>query len=325
MKTIIPKVYIRSIASWLPENKIAISSFVNQFGEKEVKDVIRTTGAEYVYRTNPEQKSSDLCYNAAEYLLKQDNIDRKEIDGLVVLTVTRDWALPDTSVYLQHKLGLKNETICLDINYGCTGYIYGLMQAAMWIHSGLCNNVLVLCGDMLKHCLDPEAVGSIDASDIGSATIVSKGETDMAFHICSEGAKYDRIIMPHGGYIHQDGMGVFTFSIVNGPKSIRNVMELKKWTDNDVDVYALHQSNQLIIKNIRMSLKSTPEKFITNMKEYGNSSSSTIPNLLCDLYSNASQNKPKHAILCSYGAGLTCGSVALNLSKTKFFEPLNKQ
>ena len=206
MKTIIPDVSIRSIASWLPSNKISLSSFAEQYGEKETRDVIRTTGVEWVYRTDANQKSSDLCFNAAEYLISKDNIDRESIDGLVVLTVTRDWALPDTSVYLQHKLGLKNETVCLDINYGCTGYIYGLMQAAMWIHSGLCQNVLVLGGDMLKNCLDPKAVGSIDASDIGTASLISKGTTGMAFHLCSDGARYDPpwwIYMPrwNGGFL----------------------------------------------------------------------------------------------------------------------------
>ncbi len=325
MKTIIPDVSIRSIASWLPSNKISLSSFAEQYGEKETRDVIRTTGVEWVYRTDANQKSSDLCFNAAEYLISKDNIDRESIDGLVVLTVTRDWALPDTSVYLQHKLGLKNETVCLDINYGCTGYIYGLMQAAMWIHSGLCQNVLVLGGDMLKNCLDPKAVGSIDASDIGTASLISKGTTGMAFHLCSDGARYDRIMMPHGGYIYQDGMGVFTFSIVNGPKSIRTVMDLMQWEDSDVDIYALHQSSQLIIKNVRMALKSSQEKFPVNMKDFGNSSSSTIPNLLCDLYGLNKANRPRHAVFCSYGAGLTCGSVALDLSKTHFYEPLNKQ
>ena len=325
MKTIIPDVSIRSIASWLPSNKISLSSFAEQYGEKETRDVIRTTGVEWVYRTDANQKSSDLCFNAAEYLISKDNIDRESIDGLVVLTVTRDWALPDTSVYLQHKLGLKNETVCLDINYGCTGYIYGLMQAAMWIHSGLCQNVLVLGGDMLKNCLDPKAVGSSDASDIGTASLISKGTTGMAFHLCSDGARYDRIMMPHGGYICQDGMGVFSFSIVNGPKSIRTVMDLMKWEDSDVDIYALHQSSQLIIKNVRMALKSSQEKFPVNMKDFGNSSSSTIPNLLCDLYGLNKANRPRHAVFCSYGAGLTCGSVALDLSKTHFYEPLNKQ
>ena len=98
------------------------------------------------------------------------------------------------------------------------------MQAAMWIHSGLCQNVLVLGGDMLKNCLDPKAVGSIDASDIGTASLISKGTTGMAFHLCSDGARYDRIMMPMVDIYAKMEWG-FSFSIANGPKSIRTVMD----------------------------------------------------------------------------------------------------
>ena len=65
-------------------------------------------------------------------------------------------------------------------------------------------------------------------------------------------------------------MTVFTYGIVNAKISILNVMEKESWEEKDVELVAMHQSNQMIIKNVRMSLKSTPEKFPTNMKEYGN-------------------------------------------------------
>lgn len=324
MKVIIPNIAIRSIASWLPQNKISLQSFIGEFSEKEVKDIIRTTGVEQVYRADKNIKASELCYNAAEYLIKRDNINRDEIDGLIFVSATRDWILPDTSVYLQNKLELSKETICQDINYGCTGYIYGLLQASLWIQSGLCHNVLVLTGEILSEYLNPKAAGSIDCSDIATATLVTEGAENIAFHICADGSKSDRIVLPHDGYLFQDGMGVFSFSIVNAPKSIKNVLELQNWNDNDIDIYALHQSNQLVIKNIRMTLRSLPEKFPTNMKDYGNSSSSTIPHLLCDLYGDNINNHPSKSIMCAFGVGLTCGSIAIDFTNTKFYEPLNK-
>ena len=73
----------------------------------------------------------------------------------------------------------------------------------------------------------------------------------------------------------------------------------------------------MIIKNVRMSLKSTPEKFPTNMKEYGNTGCSSIPLLLCDLYGDKQMSQPSRAILCAFGVGLTCGSIATNFSKTR--------
>ena len=268
MKTTIRNVEIKSVAAWLPANKISLLSFCGSFPEKQVRDVIRSSGAEYVYRAEEGQKASDLCFNAAEHLIERDNIDRSSIDGLVFVSSTREWIIPDTAVLLQHRLGLSTETVCQDINYGCTGYIYGLLQASAWINCGMCRNILVLCSEVLTPYLDSHAVGSIETSEVATATLVAQGDSRQR-QMC-----------------------------------IRD---------------------RMIIKNVRMSLKSTPEKFPTNMKEYGNTGCSSIPLLLCDLYGDKQMSQPSRAILCAFGVGLTCGSIATNFSKTHFYAPVNKK
>ena len=102
-------------------------------------------------------------------------------------------------------------------------------------------------------------------------------------------------------------------------------MDLMKWEDSDVDIYALHQSSQLIIKNVRMALKSSQEKFPVNMKDFGNSSSSTIPNLLCDLYGLNKANRPRHAVFVPMALALRGKCCSVIFPKTHFYEPLNKQ
>lgn len=325
MKTTIRNVEIKSVAAWLPANKISLLSFCGSFPEKQVRDVIRSSGAEYVYRAEEGQKASDLCFNAAEHLIERDNIDRSSIDGLVFVSSTREWIIPDTAVLLQHRLGLSTETVCQDINYGCTGYIYGLLQASAWINCGMCRNILVLCSEVLTPYLDSHAVGSIETSEVATATLVAQGDSHMTIHLSSNGSKADRIMIPYNGYLYQDGMTVFTYGIVNAKISILNVMEKESWEEKDVELVAMHQSNQMIIKNVRMSLKSTPEKFPTNMKEYGNTGCSSIPWLLCDLYGDKQMSQPSRAILCAFGVGLTCGSIATNFSKTHFYAPVNKK
>ena len=325
MKTTIWNVEIKSVAAWLPANKISLLSFCGSFPEKQVRDVIRSSGAEYVYRAEEGQKASDLCFNAAEHLIERDNIDRSSIDGLVFVSSTREWIIPDTAVLLQHRLGLSTETVCQDINYGCTGYIYGLLQASAWINCGMCRNILVLCSEVLTPYLDSHAVGSIETSEVATATLVAQGDSHMTIHLSSNGSKADRIMIPYNGYLYQDGMTVFTYGIVNAKISILNVMEKESWEEKDVELVAMHQSNQMIIKNVRMSLKSTPEKFPTNMKEYGNTGCSSIPLLLCDLYGDKQMSQPSRAILCAFGVGLTCGSIATNFSKTHFYAPVNKK
>lgn len=324
MKTTISNVEIRSVATWLPTNKISLMSFCDRFPEKGVKDVIRTSGTETVYRTDEGQKASDICYNAAEILFEKEKIDKSTIDGLVFVSSTRDWIIPDTSVSLQHRLGLSTDTVCQDINYGCSGYVYGILQASAWINCGLCSNVLVLASEVLSPYLDPESVGSIETGEAGTATIISKGESHFCFEFSSNGAKCDKIQLPHDGYLFQDGMTVFTYGIVNAKRSILEVMSLEGWEEPDVELFALHQSNQMIIKNVRMGLKSTQEKFPTNMKDFGNTGCATIPLLLCDLYGSSAVHQPSNAILCAYGVGLTCASVSVDLSRTHFYGPINR-
>lgn len=177
MKTTISDIEIKSVATWLPTNKISLTSFCDRFPEKNVKDVIKTSGTETVYRTVEGQKASDICLNAAEVLFEKEKIDKSTIDGLVFVSSTRDWIIPDTSVSLQYRLGLSTDTVCQDINYGCAGYVYGILQASAWINCGLCNSVLVLASEVLSPYLDPKNVGSIETGEAGTATIVSRGDS----------------------------------------------------------------------------------------------------------------------------------------------------
>ena len=297
MRTAISNVELKSIAAWLPANKVSLMSFCDRFPEKGVLDVIKSSGAESVYRTDEGQKASDLCYNAAEVLFEKERIDKATIDGLVFVSSTRDWVIPDTSVTLQYRLGLSTDTVCQDINYGCAGYVYGLLQAAAWINCGLCGKVLVLASEVISPYLDPNSVGSIEVGEAGTATLVSKGSSHFSFEISSNGQKADKIQMPHGGYLYQDGMTVFSYGIVNGKRSILAVMEQENWKETDVELYALHQSSKMIIKNICMGMKSNPEKFPVNTKEFGNTGCASIPLLLCDLYSAHAEKQPSKAIL----------------------------
>ena len=126
MKTIIPHIQIKAITSWLPTNTIEMISFNSLYGESEVRNIIRTTGVERVRVADKEMTSADMCQKAAEHLIEKENIDKSTIDGLVFVSQTCDYILPATSICLQDRLGLSKDTICIDVHYGCSGYIYGL-------------------------------------------------------------------------------------------------------------------------------------------------------------------------------------------------------
>src|SRR3990167_10676472 len=114
-----------------------------------------STGIHFVNVTTSTQKTSDLCVASAEKLLQVLNVSPSSIDGIILITQTPDVRMPATSVLLQHRLGLPIEAVAFDINYGCSGYIYGLFQAALLISSGACNRILVCVGDTISQFLNP--------------------------------------------------------------------------------------------------------------------------------------------------------------------------
>ena len=349
MKTIIYNVNIRAVNSWLPENKVELTTFASLYGEAEVNSIIKATGVERVRVVDEKMTSSDMCYLAAEKLFEQEECDKTQIDGLVFVSQTTDWILPATSISLQDRLGLSKDTVCIDVHYGCSGYIYGLFQAASWIACGACQNVLILAGDTTSRMINKHDKSlRLVFGDCGTATIVSKGEGRMGFHIQSDGSGADRLIVPAGGFrlpiseetsvlewdedkngrtqndLFMDGMAIFNFAITKVHKNINILIEEMGWQKEDVGFYGLHQANEFMVNYVRKKLKADESIVPINVKDYGNTGPATLPLLLSDVCSEDHSFSLKKTILSGFGVGLSWGSVAADLSNTHFYSPVNK-
>ncbi|MDY0211293.1 MAG: ketoacyl-ACP synthase III [Acholeplasma sp.] len=348
MKAIIKNINITSISSYLPETVFELSSLSKEFGEKVVANIIRATGIERIRIADKDETSSDMCFKAAEYLLRNECVERKDVDGLVFVSQTSDYLVPSTSVILQDRLGLSKDTVCIDIHYGCSGYIYGLFQACLWINSGACTNVLVLSGDTSTKMINPKDKSlRMVFGDCGTATLLKKGADDIGFNINSDGGGYDRLIIPAGGFrirssdvtkilefdedgngrtqedLYMDGMAIFDFSISNVHKNIDSLIEFVNWDKESINLFVLHQANKFMINTIRKKMKVEETRVPMNLTNYGNTGPATIPLLLSDLYSSNS-NVLDRVILSGFGVGLSWGSIACNLTKTKLYKPINK-
>ena len=90
-----------------------MSSLSDLFGEASVNMVMKATGVERVQIADEEQTASDMCYEAARFLLEKEEINKEEIDGLVFVSQTADYRAPATSIILQDKLGLQKKQCAL--------------------------------------------------------------------------------------------------------------------------------------------------------------------------------------------------------------------
>lgn len=348
MKVVLNNVQLKAVGSWLPTNKLEMADLGKIYGDAEVANIIKATGVERARIADADMCSSDMCQKAAEALIEKEGIDKAEIDGLVFVSQTCDWILPATSISLQDRLGLSKDTVCIDIHYGCSGFIYGLFQAATWVSTGACKNVLVLAGDTTSRMYNENDKSlRMVFGDCGTASLVSAGTGSMGFHIQSDGSGADRLIVPAGGFrtpiteetsklvwdedkngrtqndLFMDGMAIFNFAITKVHKNINALVEHVGWAKEDVSFYALHQANEFMVNYVRKKLKVTADVAPTNCKDYGNTGPATIPFLLSDVCSQK-QYDLKKTIMCGFGVGLSWGSVAADLSETHFYEPINK-
>ena len=346
MKVKFKNIKITTISTCVPKNSLDLFSLSNGENFNEINKIINTTGISSVRIANSETTTSDLCFNAAELLITKNNIDRSSIDGLIFVSQTADYKLPQTSHLLQDRLNLNTDTLRLDLPIGCAGYIYGIYQASLMIQSNSCNKVLLLAGDTTSKIINNEDKSlKMVFGDGGSATLIEFGNDEITCIIHSDGSKYNQLIIPNGGCrnrnltpnnelivdkdgnkrtlndLYMDGMGVFNFAISKIPPLINEILHFSQFKDEDIDAYILHQANKFMIDYIRKKTKIQNEKMPIMVNGFGNTGPNSIPLLITELYPDNNFNLKK-TLLCGFGVGLSWGALICNLSETKILKTL---
>jgi len=337
----IPNVKIVGIASCVPKN---IDENINYPGvsEKEIKNLIEGIGVERKRIADKQTCTSDLCFKAAEKLIDNLGWDKKEIDCLIFVSQTPDYILPATSCILQNKLGLSNECYAADISLGCSGYVYGLSMISSLISHGSIKKGLLLVGDTTSKTTSPFDKTSWPLfGDAGTATAIEyqNGEKGIMFHNASDGSGANAIIIPDGGYRNfinkntlkfqeieegvkrnnthciLEGMDVFSFAITKAPKSIKKILELSEQTVDSIDLLILHQANLMLNETIVKKLKIEKSKVPYSLKNYGNTSSASIPLTLTTEKRNDLENSKLKIVICGFGVGLSWATAYFETNK----------
>lgn len=346
MKFKFSNIEIKAISSITPRHELHFSKLNSLFGKVEIEKVTEVTGIKSVRIVSKETTASDLCYFATTRLLKQVDVSSSKIDGLIFVSQTRDYLMPQTSNILQHRLGLPITTVCFDLPLGCSGYINGLLQASLLIKGG-CKNVLVLAGDTTSKIINSnDRANRLVFGDAGSATLLSEGKSGIGFSIYNDGKGYEDLIVPGGGFrmpfsnktkislsdgdgnlrskndLYMNGINVFNFAISRIPKLIKEIVVESPYKDLDeVEGIYLHQANKFMVDYLRKKMKLKPEKVPLEVDGYGNTGPSSIP-LLLTLLNKKKENlaNTKKSILSGFGVGLSWAACYANLENTKILK-----
>jgi 3-oxoacyl-[acyl-carrier-protein] synthase-3 len=338
MNQVFENINIKVISSCVPRRVVKNEDFSFLLSPKEMKSFEKTVGILERRWASDDVTASDLGYKAAQSIFDQDKSLSKNVKALIFLSQTSDYKIPFTSNILQFKLGLARDTLCLDINAGCTGFVQGL-SVAFSLSNTLKDNelVLLIVSETLSKILAPsDRSTTMLFGDAGSAIVIGKSKStgNSYFNTFSDGSNFESIIINDGGFrniitektfsneskasnlnLSMNGPQVFDFTLREVAPSILKLISDNSIDADTIDYFLLHQSNRFIIKQIISKLGLVPDKTLINIEKFGNTSGVTIPLLLSTF--NYKLAHSKKVIFTGYGSGLNWGNCLTDLSQTK--------
>ncbi len=299
----------------------------------------RTVGLRRRLVAAPGQTALDLCADAATRLLAACPAAAAEVDAVVFVTQTPDHPQPNNASLLHGRLGFARAVAAYDVALGCSGWVYGMQQAALLCAHGGARAVLLCAGDTLSRCTNPRDRATDPLfGDAGSATLVVRDPAAGPWHFVlgADGARARVIEVPAGGArsprgdgpeperadadgnvrrpgdLHMDGAEVFNFTLREVPAALAEVLALAGWAEPDVDALVLHQANRFVLSTVGRKCGFPAAKTPMDLVErFGNQSSASIPCALVESLGAELRAGPRRLVACGFGVGLSWGAVAL--------------
>lgn len=321
---------IDCVAYHLPEQEVTNQQLAAQFAQWDADQILDKTGIATRRVAGAEETSSDLAVDAAEKLFAVHGEElRGEIDYLLLCTQTPDYLLPTTACLVQDRLGLQRSIGAIDLNQGCSGYIYALSLAKGLVETGQSKRLLLVTADTYSKLLQPSdsSVRTL-FGDAASATVVQAVESDKEtlgpFTFGTDGRGADNLIARGSGmrpapdqedsHLRMSGPDIFTFAIQQVPRAVKNALAASGRTLEQIDHVVFHQANGFMLEHLRAKLKIRQEQMVLAMEHCGNTVSSSIPIALSEAQRQGKLKAGDQLLLVGFGVGYSWGVTFLTWS-----------
>ena len=244
-------------------------------------------------------------------MIKQKNLNPKDLDFILVATMSPDYTTPSVAAQVQGKLGATH-AIAFDISAACSGFVYALSMAEKMIRCGSTKG-LVIGGETLSKLIDwsDRTTAVLFGDGAGGILLEANPQKKLLKEkLAADGTRSSSLTAGYQQNKNPFYSEDFDFAVRDVANNIQEVMK-----DKPVDYLLLHQANLRIIEKIARKVKMPQEKFLTNMDKYGNTSAASIPILLDEAVSSGkiTLGKQQKVIFTGYGGGLTWGSILMEL------------
>jgi 3-oxoacyl-[acyl-carrier-protein] synthase-3 len=315
-------VAVAGVVSAIPKRIVRNEFFEAQYSKEDIANVVKMIGVSERRWVNSGETTADLCLLAARDLMAGLGWAADDIGILVFVSQTPDYALPATACVLHGKLGLGPRCASFDVNLGCSGYVYGLWLVSQLMRGSSAQRALLLVGDTSYYNDTSDRATAMVFGDAGTATAVERrgGTGDWHFVLGSDGSGAKNLIVPKSGtrqeipddermagknpsMLFMDGSEIFNFTLRSIPPLGEALFDSSGVTSDAFGAFLFHQANTFMIKHLTKKMKLPPDKVPMNMDRFGNTSSASIPLLMCDVLGERLHAESMRLAMFGFGVG----------------------
>lgn len=324
-----PSVIISGTGSYTPE-KVVTNDDLSQIVDTSDEWIRTRSGIRERHFAGDSETTSGMAATAAARAIEAANIDRREIDLIIVATMTPDMPFPSTACLVQSKLGLGNIT-AFDIQAACSGFVYALNTGSNLLRSGAFKKALVIGAEKMSSILDfQDRTTCVLFGDAASAVVLelsdSAGVGVLGGIAGSDGSNPELLFQPAGGsklpasaatidarqhFIKMNGKEIFKLAVRVMGQVSNDILHQFGYTTENVDLVIPHQANMRIIDSLAKRIEIPMDKFHNNLDRFGNTSAASVGLALDEAFRAERIRSGDLVLLVAFGAGLTWGATLI--------------
>jgi 3-oxoacyl-[acyl-carrier-protein] synthase-3 len=286
------------------------------------------TGVKERRIADPDVNTSDLAKEASLKALEMAGLAAKDLDLIIVATITPDTCCPAAANWLQAKLKAP-QAVTFDVTAACSGFIFGLNVATQYLLAGHSKKVLVVGAEIMSRTLNwKDRTTCILWGDGAGAAILTKGKGGhqlLSTHVHTDGESGQDLLLPGGGsrttpISHESvDKGLHTLNMIEANASFRVavrhfVESIKEGAGHnnvaveDIKWFIPHQANLRMFQSMAKSLHLPMDRFYITLHKYGNISSASCAIAFDEAVRDGSIREGDLVCLPVFGGGLSWGS-----------------
>jgi 3-oxoacyl-[acyl-carrier-protein] synthase-3 len=326
-----PKSHILGVGAYAPQRVLT---------NEDLAKIVDTSDGWIRERTGIRQRreaadgeaTSDMAFEAAQRALAMARLEARDLDMIIVGTVTPDMHFPATAAFLQHRLGLR-DIPAFDLSAACAGFIYGMSIADQFIGSGTHRTILVVGAELLTRVLNWQDRATCVLFGDGAGAVVlgpapGDGRGLVATSLHTDGSLSGSLCLPAGGSrepltaegleqqrnkVFMKGRDIFRIAVKNLTGASRAALDRAGLGPDDVDWVVPHQANLRIITQVSERLAVPMDRFVVNIDRFGNTSSASIPLALDEAVRDGRIQPGQTVLMCALGAGISWASALVRM------------